>query len=141
MAVNALSAQWPIPGSCRSHSLVAPSLLKWRNFYGSQRSAFLVSHSQMRESESRLKDTSDVQDAEPPLSKNALKRQLKRKRWEESKPERRAHKKAKLKEKQESLKQSGQKLRKRPAKVVGQEKSGVRVVIDCAFDDYMIEKV
>jgi len=88
-----------------------------------------------------LKEPSAVDGIEPPLSKNALKRQLKRKRWEESKPERRAHKKAKLKEKNETLRQSGQKLRKRAPRVEGQENSGIRVVIDCAFDDFMIEKV
>jgi hypothetical protein len=95
----------------------------------------------MEENESPSKETSTVEGTEPLLSKNALKRQLKRKRWEESKPERRAHKKAKLKEKKETLKQSGQKLRKRAPKVDGQENSGIRVVIDCAFDDFMIEKV
>ena len=88
-----------------------------------------------------MKEPSAVQKTEPPLSKNALKRQLKRKRWEESKSERLAHKKAKLKEKKEILKQSGQKLRKRATKVYGQENSGIRVVVDCAFDDFMIEKV
>lgn len=95
----------------------------------------------MAEDESPSQKTPDIQGAEPPVSKNALKRELKRKRWEESKPERRAIKKAKLRQKKETLKQSGQKLNKRPPKVKGQENSGVRVVIDCAFDDYMIEKV
>jgi hypothetical protein len=95
----------------------------------------------MEQEASPLKEPSAVQETEPPLSKNALKRQLKRKRWEESKSDRRALKKAKLKEKKETLKQSGQKLRKRAPKVYGQENSGIRVVIDCAFDDFMIEKV
>jgi len=91
--------------------------------------------------ESLSQEPSHVQGTQSQLSKNALKRQLKRKLWEESKPERRAIKKAKLREKKETLKQTGQKLNKRPPKVEGQENSGVRVVIDCGFDDYMIEKV
>src|SRR5271156_2968789 len=95
----------------------------------------------MEENESPLKEPLGVEGTESLLSKNALKRQLKRKRWEESKSERRAHKKAKLKEKKETLKQTGQRLRKRASKVYGQENSGVRVVIDCAFDDFMIDKV
>ena len=78
----------------------------------------------------------------PPLSKNALKRQLKRQRWEDSKADRRAYKKAKLKEKKEIMKLSGQRLPKKGKPVIeGQENSGIRVVIDCSFDDLMIEKV
>ena len=81
-------------------------------------------------------------EAVPPLSKNALKRQLKRQRWEDSKADRRAYKKAKLKEKKEIMKQSGQRLPKKRRPVVeGQENSGIRVVIDCSFDDLMIDKV
>lgn len=81
-------------------------------------------------------------EAVPPLSKNAQKRQLKRQRWEDSKADRRAYKKAKLKEKKEIMKQSGQRLPKKGRPVVeGQENSGIRVVIDCSFDDLMIDKV
>ena len=77
-----------------------------------------------------------------PLSKNALKRQLKRQRWEESKDERRAHKKAKVKEKKEQLKLSGQYIpKKKKIAVPGQTSSGVRVVVDCGFDDLMTDKV
>jgi hypothetical protein len=94
----------------------------------------------MEEPEPVLNPPSSLQEPDPPLSKNALKRQLKRQRWEESKEERRAQKKARLKEKKETLKLKGQK-RPKKAKVEGQENSGIRVVIDCAFDDYMTEKV
>lgn len=78
----------------------------------------------------------------PPLSKNALKRQLKRERWEDTKADRRAQKKAKLKAKKETLRLSGQKLPRKGKPIVeGQENSGIRVVIDCEFDDLMTEKV
>ena len=81
-------------------------------------------------------------EAVPTISKNALKRQLKRQRWEDSKADRRACKRAKLKEKKEIMKQSGQRLPKKGRPVVeGQENSGIRVVIDCSFDDLMIDKV
>src|SRR5215471_5893758 len=87
-------------------------------------------------------DSGNIAEALPPLSKNALKRQLKRQRWEDSKADRRAYKKAKLKEKKEIIKQSGQRLPKKGKPVVeGQENSGIRVVIDCSFDDLMIDKV
>jgi tRNA (guanine9-N1)-methyltransferase len=77
----------------------------------------------------------------PVLSKNALKRQLKRQRWEDSKEDRRAYKKAKLKEKKEASKLAGAKRPTRRKPVEGQEDSGIRVVIDCEFDDLMTEKV
>jgi hypothetical protein len=83
-----------------------------------------------------------VEQQTPPLSKKALKRQLKRQRWEESKGERRALQKAKLRQKKEEFKRTGQKFpKKRKPVVKGQESSGVRVVLDCAFDDLMNEKV
>ena len=86
--------------------------------------------------------STNIQDVIPPLSKNAIKRQLKRQRWEDSKADRRAYKKAKLKEKKESLKLSGQKLPKKDKPVIrGQENTGIRVVIDCGFDELMTEKV
>jgi tRNA (guanine9-N1)-methyltransferase len=75
------------------------------------------------------------------LSKNALKRQLKRQRWEDSKDDRRAYKKAKLKEKKEASKATGDKKPARRKPIEGQESSGIRVVIDCAFDELMTEKV
>jgi tRNA (guanine9-N1)-methyltransferase len=79
---------------------------------------------------------------DPPLSKNALKRQLKRQRWEDGKEERRAYKKAKLKQKKEDMKANGQLLPKRnKATVEGQEDSGFKVVIDCGFDELMSDKV
>jgi len=77
----------------------------------------------------------------PPLSKNALKRELKRQRWEDSKEERRAHKKAKIQRKKQEMKLSGQKHAKRPKHVEGQESSGIRVVVDCSFDNLMNERV
>src|SRR5271163_3000375 len=81
-------------------------------------------------------------ESELPLSKNAQKRLLKRQRWEDGKAERRAHKKYKLKEKKEALKLTGQRLpRKVKAVVPDQETSGIRVVVDCAFDNMMSEKV
>jgi tRNA (guanine9-N1)-methyltransferase len=90
----------------------------------------------------RAEESGSPPEAVPVLSKNALKRQLKRQRWEDSKADRRAYKKAKLKEKKEVMKQSGQRLPKRGRPVVeGQENSGIRVVIDCSFDDLMIDKV
>jgi len=77
-----------------------------------------------------------------PLSKNALKRHLKRQRWEESKADRRAVKRAKLREKREQQKLSGDYIpRKNRVAVQGQQNSGVRVVVDCAFDDLMTDKV
>jgi tRNA (guanine9-N1)-methyltransferase len=86
--------------------------------------------------------TSNPQEGTSQLSKNAIKRQLKRQRWEDSKDERRAYKKAKLKAKKEALKMTGQKLpRKNRPIFKGQEDSGRRVVIDCAFDDLMTDKV
>ena len=75
------------------------------------------------------------------LSKNALKRELKRQRWEDSKEDRRAYKKAKLKEKKEALKAAGQNRPTRRKPIEGQESSGIRVVIDCEFDELMTEKV
>lgn len=84
----------------------------------------------------------NAQEVIPPLSKNAIKRQLKRQRWEDSKADRQAYKKAKIKEKKESLKLSGQKLPKKDKPVIrGQENTGIRVVVDCGFDDLMTEKV
>ena len=83
-----------------------------------------------------------TQNETPPLSKNALKRQLKRKKWEDSKKERKALHKAKLKAKKEALKLRGERLPKKKRKTIeGQEESGVRVVIDCEFDDLMVDKV
>jgi len=77
-----------------------------------------------------------------PLSKNALKRQLKRQRWEESKADRRAVKRAKLKERKEKQKVSGDYVpQTNRVAVQGQQASGVRVVVDCAFDDLMTDKV
>jgi len=79
---------------------------------------------------------------EKPLSKNAIKRQLKRQRWEESREERRELKRAKLKQKKEELKSSGQPLpKKRKISIKDQEDSGVRVVLDCSFDSLMNDKV
>src|SRR5579859_4524627 len=83
--------------------------------------------------------TTQLQDA--PLSKNALKRALKRKRWEETKDSRKALKKAKLKDKKEKMKVAGQPLKKRKLVVEGQVESGIKVVIDCSFDDLMTDKV
>jgi|SRR5271169_5599012 len=83
-----------------------------------------------------------VQPQDPQLSKKAFKRQLKRQRWEESKPERRALKKAKLQQKKAEFKRIGQIFPKKQKPVVkDQEASGVRVVLDCSFDDLMNEKV
>jgi len=77
-----------------------------------------------------------------PLSKNALKRQLKHQRWEESKADRRAVKRAKLKERKEKQKARGDYVpRKNRMAVQGQLASGLRVVVDCAFDDLMTDKV
>ena len=83
---------------------------------------------------------------EPPtessLSKNAIKRQLKRRMWEESREDRNAYKKAKRKQKKEASKASGNPLaKKRKIAVEGQESSDVRVVIDCSFDKLMTDKV
>jgi tRNA (guanine9-N1)-methyltransferase len=80
--------------------------------------------------------------ADPPLSKNAQKRQLKRQRWEDSKLERRAFKKAKLKQKKETMKLAGERLppKRRPLPST-QDHSGIRVVVDCGFDELMTEKV
>jgi hypothetical protein len=75
-----------------------------------------------------------------PLSKNALKRQLKRQRWEDSKSERRANKKAKLKQKRESQKLAGILPIRRPP-LPQQTPSDIRIVIDCGFDELMIDKV
>ena len=87
-------------------------------------------------------ESGNTLEAVAPPSKNALKRQLKRQRWEDSKADRRAYKKAKIKEKKEIMKQSGQRLPKKGRLVVeGQENSGIKVVIDCSFDDLMIDKV
>ena len=77
-----------------------------------------------------------------PLSKNALKRQLKRQRWEDGKEARKEYKKAKLKQKKEELKANGKPLPKKSKVFVeGQNDSGVRVVIDCGFDELMTDKV
>ena len=84
---------------------------------------------------------STAQLEEPPLSKSALKRALKRKRWEESKDTRKAAKKAKLKEKKEKMKIAGQPLKRRKLVVEGQEESGIKVVVDCSFDHLMTDKV
>jgi tRNA (guanine9-N1)-methyltransferase len=84
---------------------------------------------------------SSAQPEDPPLSKNAFKRALKRKRWEEAKDDRKALKKAKLKEKKEKLKLAGQPLKRRKVMVKGQEESGLRVVVDCSFDHLMNDKV
>ena len=79
---------------------------------------------------------------DPPLSKNALKRQLKRQRWEESREERRAIKRAKIKQKKEKMKLNGQaQTKRRKPSLKDQEQSGIRVVLDCSFDNLMNEKV
>lgn len=79
---------------------------------------------------------------DPPLSKNALKRQLKRQRWEESREERRTIKRAKIKQKKEKMKLNGQTQTKRSKpSLKDQEQSGIRVVLDCSFDNLMNEKV
>ena len=78
---------------------------------------------------------------DPPLSKNALKRALKRKRWEETKDDRKAMKKAKLKEKKEKSKLAGEAQNRRKVVVEGQEESGIKVVVDCSFDHLMTDKV
>ena len=96
----------------------------------------------MVEIDGEPKSSPGAQEPGPQLSKNAIKRQLKRQRWEDSREERRAYKKAKLREKKEVLKLSGQKPNKQRKVVVeGQKSSCIRVVIDCAFDDLMIDKV
>jgi hypothetical protein len=79
--------------------------------------------------------------SDSPLSKNALKRQLKRQRWEDGKEARKEYKKAKLKQKKEVLKANGKPLPKKKVFVEGQNDSGVRVVIDCGFDELMTDKV
>jgi len=78
----------------------------------------------------------------PQLSKNAQKRALKQEKWESLRDARREKRKEKLKEKKTKLRLAGERLppRKKPP-VEGQENSGVKVVIDCAFDDWMIDKV
>jgi tRNA (guanine9-N1)-methyltransferase len=96
----------------------------------------------MAEPADGLETSQNTQLAVPSRSKNELKRQLKRQRWEDSKDDRRAYKKAKLKEKKERRKLSGQLPSKKGKPVVkGQESSGIRVVIDCAFDALMTDKV
>ena len=77
----------------------------------------------------------------PEMSKNAQKRALKREKWESLRDARREKRKEKLKEKKIKLKEAGERLppRKKPP-VEGQENSGVKVVIDCAFDDWMNDK-
>jgi len=78
----------------------------------------------------------------PQLSKNAQKRALKQEKWESLRDARREKRKEKLKEKKTKLRLAGERLppRKKPP-VEGQENSRVKVVIDCAFDDWMIDKV
>jgi hypothetical protein len=84
--------------------------------------------------------TSNLNDSS--LSKNALKRQLKRQRWEDGKEARKEYKKAKLKQKKDELKANGKPLPKKSKVFVeGQNDSGVRVVIDCGFDELMTDKV
>jgi tRNA (guanine9-N1)-methyltransferase len=96
----------------------------------------------MADPEAKETTPSSLPQIAPPLSKNALKRQLKRQRWEESKPERRAIKKAKLKQKKQAIKLTGEKPpTRRKFPIEGQENSGVRVVIDCGFDELMTDKV
>ena len=96
----------------------------------------------MAEPDEQTEPVLGPQELIPQLSKNALKRQLKRQRWEDSRKERRARKKAKQKEKKEALKLSGQKPKEpRSVSVKKQQSSGIRVVIDCAFDELMSDKV
>jgi tRNA (guanine9-N1)-methyltransferase len=78
----------------------------------------------------------------PQLSKNAQKRALKQEKWDSLRDARRENRKEKLKEKKTKMKLAGERLppRKKPP-IEGQENSGVKVVIDCAFDDWMNDKV
>jgi tRNA (guanine9-N1)-methyltransferase len=80
--------------------------------------------------------------SENSLSKNAWKRQLKRRLWEESREERRAVKRAKLKRKKEEMRLAGLPLpKKRKSNRTQQEESEIRVVLDCSFDSLMNDKV
>lgn len=76
------------------------------------------------------------------LSKRSIKRRLKKKKWEETKEERRKYKKERDKIKrlekrkiQKETDASTIKLRK------DQVPSDIKVIIDCGFDDKMIDKV
>ncbi|KTW31563.1 hypothetical protein T552_00201 [Pneumocystis carinii B80] len=75
------------------------------------------------------------------LSKRSIKRRLKKKKWEETKAERRKYKKERDKikklEKYKKYEESGV----HPIKFKkNQIPSGIKVIIDCSFDDKMIDK-
>ncbi|KAG4304866.1 hypothetical protein PORY_001541 [Pneumocystis oryctolagi] len=75
------------------------------------------------------------------LSKKMIKRKLKKQKWEETKAERRKYKKEKIKIKKAEKRKKLEKAGLFPVKLKKtQIPSNIKVIIDCEFDDKMIDK-
>lgn len=91
-------------------------------------------------------DLIDAPASDPPLSKNALKKKLKKEAWEASRPERQAQSRERRKRQRENQRAKKAEQKADPSSHPGPPPRvkrrifGADVVIDCAFDEGMTER-